>query len=230
MILAGEVLVDEQKADKPGRQVATDATVRLVRQRSQFVSRAGAKLDAAIRHYGIVLQNSVCLDIGASTGGFTDCLLQYGAQRVHAVDVGIGQLHWKVRQDPRVVVHERLNARYLRTEDIGDTVDFVTCDVSFISATKILPRLGRVLQKGGQAVVLAKPQFEVGKSEVGKGGIVRDEALHRVVIEKVRMCMTGSGFETVRWIESPITGMSGNREFLLYGIDWSPRRSWEADS
>ncbi len=220
MILAGEVLVDEQKADKPGRQVATNAAVRLRRQRPRFVSRAGGKLDAAVRHFGIVLDRAVCLDVGASTGGFTDCLLQHGARRVHAVDVGNGQLHWELRQDTRVVVHERLNARYLRAEDIGETVDFVTCDVSFISVTKILPRLDQVLRPGGQAIVLAKPQFEVGKGEVGKGGIVRDVERHREVIARVQGTMTNLGFGTVLWMESPITGASGNREFLLYGTGW----------
>ena len=220
MILAGEVLVDEQKADKPGRQVAADAAVRLVRQRPRFASRAGGKLDAAVRHFGIVLDGSVCLDIGASTGGFTDCLLQNGARRVHAVDVGSGQLDWRIRQDGRVVVHDRLNARHLSRDDIGESVDFVTCDVSFISATLILPRVGSLLRPGGRAVVLAKPQFEVGKGEVGKGGIVRDPAQHRKVVEKVREAMSNCGFRSVEWMESPVLGASGNREFLLYGTDW----------
>ncbi len=222
MILAGEVLVDEQKADKPGRQVSADAAVRLIRQRPRFASRAGDKLDAAVRHFGIVLEGAVCLDIGASTGGFTDCLLQYGARRVHAVDVGSGQLHWNVRQDERVVVRDGLNARYLSAEDIGESVDFVTCDVSFISVTKILPRFGCVLRAGGRSVVLAKPQFEVTKGGVGKGGVVRDPSLRLAVCRKVRDAMSACGFGSVQWIECPLTGAAGNREFLLFGSEWLP--------
>lgn len=224
MILAGEVLVDEQKVDKPGRQVASAAVIRLVRQRPRFASRAGEKLDAALRHFGISIEGAVCLDIGASTGGFTDCLLQRGARRVHAVDVGAGQLHWRVRQDDRVIVHDRLNARHMSWDDIGEGVDLVTCDVSFISVTKILPRFGSVLRPGGRAVVLAKPQFEVGRGQVGKGGVVRDAALHRSVVARVRDAMAAGGFESVRSLESPLQGAAGNREFLLYGTDWSPGR------
>ena len=219
MVMAGEVLVDGQKADKPGRQVPADAPIQLVRQKPRFVSRAGLKLEAALRHFEIDVMGAVCLDVGASTGGFTDCLLQHGAERVHAVDVGYGQLHWSVRNDRRVIVRDKLNARNLSRDDLGEIVDFVSCDVSFISVSKILPRIPSVLRPGGQAVILAKPQFEVGKGEVGKGGIVRDPAKHRTVVENVSSAMADCGFRSVDWIESPVLGASGNREFLLHGTD-----------
>ena len=217
MVMAGEVLVNGQKADKPGRQVPPDVEIRLVRQRPRFVSRAGFKLDAALSHFRLDVKGAVCLDIGASTGGFTDCLLQRGAHRVHAVDVGSGQLHWKVRSDRRVSVREKLNARHLSLQDVGETVDLVCCDVSFISVTKILPRVPAVLRPGGRAVILAKPQFEVGRGEVGKGGIVRDPAQHRRVVKTVSASMAECGLEPVGWIESPVRGASGNREFLICG-------------
>ena len=221
MVMAGEVLVDEQKADKPGRRVAAGARIRLVRQRPRFVSRGGLKLQAALRRYRIQVRGAVCIDIGASTGGFTDCLLQSGARRVHAVDVGFGQLHWSMRSDRRVVVHERLNARRLRFRDIGERAAFACCDVSFISVTKILPRLPAVLEEAAKAVVLAKPQFEVGKGEVGKGGVVRDERKHAMVVEKVAAAVTSCGFSSVAWMKSPISGAAGNREFLVYGEGWT---------
>jgi 23S rRNA (cytidine1920-2'-O)/16S rRNA (cytidine1409-2'-O)-methyltransferase len=160
----------------------------------------------------------VCADIGSSTGGFTDCLLQRGAARVHAVDVGRGQLDWKLRNDPRVVVHEGINARYLTPEEIGEPADLVTCDVSFISVTLILPAVRALLKPGGRIVVLVKPQFEVGRGEVGKGGIVRDPALHVAACDRVRLAAEEAGFQT-SIIESPIAGAEGNREFLLYGSD-----------
>ena len=220
MVMAGEVLIDEQKADKPGRQVPSDVAIRLVRQKPRFVSRAGLKLEAALRGFEIDVMGAVCLDIGASTGGFTDCLIQHGAARVHAVDVGVGQLHWSVRREKRVIVREKLNARHLSLDDIGEMVDFVSCDVSFISVTKILPQIRLVLRPGGQAVILAKPQFEVGKGEVGKGGIVRDTEKHRRVVQEVSAAMADCGFGSVDSIESPVLGASGNREFLLHGADW----------
>ncbi len=220
MVMAGEVLIDEQKADKPGRQVPSDVAIRLVRQKPRFVSRAGLKLEAALRGFEIDVMGAVCLDIGASTGGFTDCLIQHGAARVHAVDVGVGQLHWRVRREKRVIVREKLNARHLSLDDIGEMVDFVSCDVSFISVTKILPQIRLVLRPGGQAVILAKPQFEVGKGEVGKGGIVRDTEKHRRVVQEVSAAMADCGFGSVDSIESPVLGASGNREFLLHGADW----------
>lgn len=222
MIMAGEVLVDEQRADKPGRRVAPDAAIRLVRQRPRFVSRGGEKLDAALDRFGIEVAGAECLDIGASTGGFTHCLLERGAARVHAVDVGVGQLHWRIRQDPRVVVRERCNARYLESGDFDEPFRFVCCDVSFISVTKILARLPRVLQPLAEAVILAKPQFEVGKGEVGKGGVVRDPEKHREVVAAVGAAMAACGFATVDWMESPIRGAAGNLEFLMHGARWRP--------
>ena len=222
MLMAGEVLVDEQKVQKAGKRIPSAAAILLVRQRPRFVSRAGFKLDAAIKHFEIDVSGDVCLDIGASTGGFTDCLLRHGAQRVYAIDVGIGQLHWSMRQDERVVVREKLNARYLSTDDIGEPVEFVSCDVSFISVTRILPRMRGVLLPGGRAVVLAKPQFEVGRGEVGKGGIVRDPVKHRLVVRRVSKAMIACGFDSVQWMISPLQGAAGNTEFLLYGTNWDP--------
>ncbi len=223
MIMAGEVLVAEQKASKPGQRVETDAEIRLIRQPPPYVSRGGVKLAAALDRYSTDVQDIVCLDIGSSTGGFTDCLLQRGARRVHAVDVGTGQLHWKLRQDDRVATHERLNARYLDESHLGERVGLVTCDVSFISVTKILPCFQRVLVPGAEGVILAKPQFEVGKGQVGKGGVVRDPEQHRAVVEMVSAAMLEAGFADVDWCESPIRGASGNREFLVHGRNWSVR-------
>jgi 23S rRNA (cytidine1920-2'-O)/16S rRNA (cytidine1409-2'-O)-methyltransferase len=181
-----------------------------------FVGRGGLKLDAAIAHFAIPVAGRVCLDVGASTGGFTDCLLQRGAARVHAVDVGAGQLDWKIRNDPRVAVHEKLNARYLRPEDLGEPIDLAVCDVSFISATLIVPAIVPVLQPAGEMVILVKPQFEAGKGQVGKGGIVREPELHQAACRRVDHAVRLAGFETVL-MESPILGAEGNREFLLYG-------------
>ncbi len=216
MVLAGEVLIDGQKAEKPGRQVAAAAAVRLVGRRSRFVSRGGLKLDAALDRFAIDARGAVCLDIGASTGGFTDCLLQRGAARVYAVDAGTAQLHWRIRRDARVTVLEKTNARFLAVEHVPEPVDFVCCDVSFISCTMILPRLPALLASGAQMVVLAKPQFEVEKGEVGKGGIVRSAALRARAVEKVRRAVIALGFSAVEAIDSPILGAAGNKEFLLY--------------
>jgi 23S rRNA (cytidine1920-2'-O)/16S rRNA (cytidine1409-2'-O)-methyltransferase len=173
------------------------------------------KLAAALREFAIGVEGKVCLDIGASTGGFTDALLEAGAARVHAVDVGSGQLAWKLRTDPRVIVHEGINARALRFEDIGEPADFLCCDVSFISVTLILPAAVPLLQPGGQMVILVKPQFEAGKGQVGKGGIVRDPEVHRAACSRVAEAVRGFGFET-SIMESPILGAEGNKEFLLY--------------
>ena len=219
MVMAGEVLVDGQKADKPGRQVPADAPIQLVRQKPRFVSRAGLKLEAALRHFEIDVMGAVCLDVGASTGGFTDCLLQHGAERVHAVDVGYGQLHWSVRNDRRVIVRDKLNARNLSRDDLGEIVDFVSCDVSFISVSKILPRIPSVLRPGGQAVILAKPQFEVGRAEVGKGGIVRDAAARaRAIADVVRFLSDQPDWRVLGQTDSPIQGADGNHESLVAAI------------
>jgi 23S rRNA (cytidine1920-2'-O)/16S rRNA (cytidine1409-2'-O)-methyltransferase len=214
LIMAGEVLVNGQKASKPGQPVAADC-VAAVLARPPYVSRGGLKLAGALAHFAIDVAGAVCLDIGASTGGFTDALLQAGAARVHAVDVGAGQLAWSLRTDSRIVVHEGINARELKPEDIGERVDFLSCDVSFISVTLILPAAVPLLQPQGQMVILIKPQFEAGKGLVGKGGIVRDPEIHKAVCEKVTRAVRQFGFET-SIVESPIQGAEGNREFLLY--------------
>jgi 23S rRNA (cytidine1920-2'-O)/16S rRNA (cytidine1409-2'-O)-methyltransferase len=214
LILAGEVRVGGQKATKPGQAVDPGSRIE-VAARLAYVGRGGLKLEAALERFGIAVEGKVCLDVGASTGGFTDCLLQRGAARVHAVDVGSGQLDWKIRTDPRVTVHERLNARYLRVEDIGERVDLAVCDVSFISVTLILPAVAPLLRESGEMVILVKPQFEVGKGQVGKGGIVREPELQRAACERVEQAARGLGFET-SLIESPILGAEGNREFLLH--------------
>jgi 23S rRNA (cytidine1920-2'-O)/16S rRNA (cytidine1409-2'-O)-methyltransferase len=214
LIMAGEVLLNGQKADKPGQAVPDDANVK-VEARPLYVSRGGIKLAAALQHFAIPVSGRVCLDIGASTGGFTDALLQAGAARVHAVDVGAGQLAWPLRTDPRVVVHEGLNARELQSSDIGEPVWLITCDVSFISVTLILPAIVPLLQPDGQMVILIKPQFEVGKGQVGKGGIVREPPLHRAACERVEGAVRALGFET-GIMDSPILGAEGNKEFLLY--------------
>jgi 23S rRNA (cytidine1920-2'-O)/16S rRNA (cytidine1409-2'-O)-methyltransferase len=214
LIMAGEVLLNGQKASKPGQPVTADCTVAVL-ARPPYVSRGGLKLAGALQHFAIHVAGATCLDIGSSTGGFTDALLQAGAARVHAVDVGAGQLAWRLRTDPRVVVHEGINARELKLEHIGERVDFLTCDVSFISVTLILPAAVLLLQPAGRMVILIKPQFEVGKGMVGKGGIVRDPQLHESVCERVTGVVRELGFET-SIVESPIQGAEGNREFLLY--------------
>jgi 23S rRNA (cytidine1920-2'-O)/16S rRNA (cytidine1409-2'-O)-methyltransferase len=214
LIMAGEVLLNGQKAAKPGQSVDDDAALEVL-ARPPYVSRGGFKLAAALREFGIDVTGQTCLDIGSSTGGFTDALLQAGAARVHAVDVGAGQLDWKLRTDPRVVVHEGINARELRFEQIGELAALIVCDVSFISVTLILPALVPLLQNGGQMVILIKPQFEVGKGQVGKGGIVRDPALHHAAWERVERAVRQFGFQT-NVMDSPILGAEGNKEFLLH--------------
>ncbi len=215
LILAGAVTVDGKPSGKAGQAVSSDARIQ-VAAKLPYVSRAGKKLEAALDRFAIPVEGRVCLDVGASTGGFTDCLLQRGAARVHAVDVGVGQLDWKLRNDARVVLHEGVNARYLRFQDVGERVDLATCDVSFISVTLILPAVAPLLDAGGAMVVLVKPQFEVGRGQVGKGGIVRDPALHEAAVAKVRECLGEMGYRS-EVMESPILGAEGNKEFLLYG-------------
>jgi 23S rRNA (cytidine1920-2'-O)/16S rRNA (cytidine1409-2'-O)-methyltransferase len=215
LILAGTVLVNGQKADKPGHTVPSDAGIELT-EKLRYVSRGGLKLEAALDRFAIVVQDHVCADIGSSTGGFTDCLLQRGARRVYAVDVGTGQLDWKLRNDARVVVRENVNARYLTSEVVPEPCDLATFDVSFISVTKILPAVPPVLRPEAELVILVKPQFEVGRDEVGKGGIVRDPELHEQACRKVAAAVEELGYKT-EWMESPILGAEGNREFLLHG-------------
>lgn len=214
LIMAGEVLVAGQKITKPGHPVAQDASIELL-ARPPYVSRGGLKLAEALRRFAIDPTGKVCVDIGSSTGGFTDALLQAGAVRVHAVDVGVGQLAWSIRTDPRVVLHEGINARELSNAEIGEPADLITCDVSFISVALILPAAVPLLQPAGQMVILVKPQFEVGKGQVGKGGIVREPALHQSACDRVTQAVRQFGFET-EIIDSPILGAEGNKEFLLY--------------
>lgn len=214
LILAGQVLVNGQKAAKAGQLVDSDARLEVLAP-MPYVSRGGLKLEAALDRFGISVEGRVCLDIGASTGGFTDCLLKRGASRVYAVDVGRGQLDWRLRNDPRVIVLEGLNARYLGREHIPEAVDLAVCDVSFISVTLILPRLPPLLAPGGEMVILVKPQFEVGRGQVGKGGIVRDPELQQAACRKVAAAVESLGFRA-EWIPCPVPGAEGNQEFLLH--------------
>jgi 23S rRNA (cytidine1920-2'-O)/16S rRNA (cytidine1409-2'-O)-methyltransferase len=214
LILSGKVTVDGQKAAKPGHSVS-EATRIEIAEPLKYVSRGGLKLEAALAHFAVDPTGKVCLDVGTSTGGFTDCLLQQGAARVHAVDTGVGQIDWKLRTDPRVVLHERLNARYLTASDIGEPAELIACDVSFISVTLLIPALAPLLAPGGDWIVLVKPQFEVGRELVGKGGIVRDPQAHQFACEKVAAALASPGF-SIELMDSPILGAEGNREFLLH--------------
>jgi len=214
LIMAGEVLLNGQKAAKPGQSVAADASLEVL-ARPRYVSRGGLKLAAALRQFSIDVRGQVCLDIGSSTGGFTDALLEAGAARVHAVDVGAGQLAWALRTDARVAVHEGINARDLRFAEIGELVSLLTCDVSFISVTLILPAAVPLLHTAGRMVILIKPQFEVGKGQVGKGGIVRAPELQQAACDRITGAVREFGFST-SIMDSPILGAEGNKEFLLY--------------
>ncbi|MGH9782596.1 MAG: TlyA family RNA methyltransferase [Terriglobia bacterium] len=216
VIMAGEVLVDGKRIEKAGALVEPDAAVE-VREASRYVGRGGLKLAAALDHFGWDVESKVFLDIGSSTGGFVDCLLQRGAARVHAVDVGAGQLHWRLRQDPRVRLHERVNARYLRWEEIGEAVDGITLDVSFISATMILPVVAQFAKPGTRLLLLVKPQFEVGKGQVGKCGVVREPSKQAASVAKVRQCAAGLGFADLEEFPCPVLGAEGNQEFVLSG-------------
>ncbi len=215
LLLAGNVLVNGQKMEKPGTQIATDAQIEIVGETLRYASRGGVKLEGALEDFGVTPQNKICLDIGSSTGGFTDCLLQYGALRVYAVDVSADQLDWKLRKDPRVISIER-NARYLRIEDIPEPLALVTMDVSFISATKILPAAGPAVAAGADLLILIKPQFELEKRDIGKGGIVRDPLLHQKAIDRVTAAIAGLSLEIVGVRPSRLTGAGGNQEFFLH--------------
>lgn len=217
MVMAGVVLVNEQRVNKPSDLIAAGAEIRIKGgddPASRYVGRGGLKLAAALREFAINPDGLVCLDVGASTGGFTDCLLQHGARRVISIDVGHNQIDWKLRTDPRVEVREGVNARYLKPEDFETTFPLVVMDVSFISSTKIMPAIVPLLTDGGRLVVLIKPQFEVGRGEVGKGGIVRDPAQHERVVKEVNTAAHQFGLEVNGVIESPIQGADGNVEFL----------------
>jgi len=220
LILAGRVLVSEQKVEKPGAAIREDAPIRMLGEEQAYVSRGGLKLKAALDHWQIAVTGRACLDIGASTGGFTDCLMQHGAAQVTAVDTGFGQIAMKLRNDPRVRLVERTNARLLEPGvlAVADSPDLtlLVMDVSFISATLVLPAVLAAAPGLAEAVILVKPQFEAGRGNVGKGGIVRDPEAHQLAIDRVADCVRGLGWQVVETIPSPITGMEGNREFLLY--------------
>ncbi len=218
LILAGQVLVEEQKVEKSGARVRPDAPVRLLGKGLKYVSRGGLKIEGALDHFRIDLDGKICLDIGASTGGFTDCLLQRGAARVFAVDAGTNQLDWKLRRDPRVVALEKTNARHLSFALIGTRAELVTIDVSFISSTLILPVLPPLLEPRADTLVLVKPQFEVGRGQVGKGGVVRDPRLHQEAIARVSRKLLELGFSGLASSESVVRGASGNREYFLHAV------------
>ena len=217
LILAGQVIVNGQKSSKPGHSIADDARIEVL-ERMPYVSRGGFKLAAALDEFTIDVRGWTCLDVGASTGGFTDCLLQRGAARVWAIDVGHGQFDWRLRNDPRVVVQEGVNARYLDAAEYPVKFDLAVCDASFISTTLLIPAIAPLLATPRRMIVLVKPQFEVGRAEVGKGGIVRDPALHEFACARVRNAAEAVGLKSAI-IPSPILGTEGNREFLLYGHD-----------
>lgn len=216
VIMAGQVYVDNQKCEKPGNVISTDANVEVRGNKLPYVSRGGLKLEKAVTEFLIDLTGVVAIDIGASTGGFTDCMLQKGAKRVYAVDVGYGQFDWKLRNDPRVVNLERTNMRYVTAEQIPEPVDFFSVDVSFISLTLILPVAVKFLRPGGRAVCLIKPQFEAGRDKVGKKGVVRDPAVHEEVIGKMTTFAMDNGFSVLGLSFSPIKGPEGNIEYLMY--------------
>lgn len=216
LVLAGQVIVDDQRVDKPGTRVSRDAEIRLRGDVLPYVSRGGLKLEAALRQFGLDVEGAVAADIGASTGGFTDCLLQHGAKRVHAIDVGRGQLHEKLRSDVRVRSRERVNARELTAADLPEPVDVVTIDVSFISLLKVLPSVLPFLQPGGLLVALVKPQFEAGPEHVEKGGVVRDPLARQESIERVRRFVAeDGGLAVVGLMDCPVPGPAGNVEALL---------------
>lgn len=216
-IMEGTVLVNNEKITKPGTSVSEEAEIRLIGEQLPYVSRGGLKLEKAVETFGLSFQDKTVLDVGASTGGFTDCALQKGAKKVFAVDVGYGQLAWKLRQDPRVVNIERKNARYLVFEDIGEKVDFVIIDVSFISLEKVIGAVFSLLKDGGELVALIKPQFEAGREQVGKG-VVKSPQVHIQVLDKVTAMLTVSGFGVLDLTFSPVRGPKGNIEYLVYAV------------
>ena len=215
LIMAGHVFVDSVKVDKPGTKISETAQILLKSDDFPYVSRGALKLENALKYLEIDIHNDVCLDVGASTGGFTDCLLQFGAAKVYAVDVGYGQLAWKLRQDPRVISMERTNIRYLSRDSISDPIDLATIDTSFISLKLVVPAVLGFLKENARILALIKPQFEVGKGRVGKGGVVRDPRLHEEVIDDLTSFFKGMNLETEAVIPSPILGPKGNREFII---------------
>ena len=216
MIMEGNVFVENQREDKAGATFDTEAEITVKGNTLKYVSRGGLKLEKAMTHFGITLEVKVCMDIGASTGGFTDCMLQNGAVKVYSVDVGYGQFAWKLRQDPRVVCMEKTNIRYVTPADIDDVLDFASVDVSFISLTKVLIPARELLRDGGEMVCLIKPQFEAGREKVGKKGVVRDKAVHEEVVERIIEFASQNGFFVKNLEYSPIKGPEGNIEYLVY--------------
>jgi 23S rRNA (cytidine1920-2'-O)/16S rRNA (cytidine1409-2'-O)-methyltransferase len=219
LIMAGHVYSDTKRLDKAGQQVGADIPLEMKGQDHPWVSRGGLKLEKGLTHFGVSAQGAVCVDVGASTGGFTDVLLTHGAAKVYAVDVGHGQLAWKLRSDERVVVLEKTNARYLTAEIIPEPIDLVVCDASFIGLETVLPAALNLVKPGGHVIALIKPQFEVGKGRVGKGGVVREPELHAEVCERIQTWLNALPGWTVQGItESPIKGPEGNVEFLICGV------------
>ena len=216
MIMEGNVFVNHNREDKAGATFPEDCEIEIHGNTLKYVSRGGLKLEKAMTHFGIQLNDKICMDIGASTGGFTDCMLQNGAAKVYAVDVGYGQFAWSLRQDERVVCMEKTNIRYVTPEDIEDVLDFASVDVSFISLTKVLPAAYALLRDGGQMVCLIKPQFEAGREKVGKKGVVREKSVHLEVVERIIDFALGNGFSVLNLEYSPIKGPEGNIEYLVY--------------
>ena len=216
MIMEGNVFVENQREDKAGTSIPENAKIEIKGNTLKYVSRGGLKLEKAMNHFDIELQNKVCMDIGASTGGFTDCMLQNGASKVYAVDVGYGQFAWKLRTDERVVCMEKTNIRYVTPEEIPDRIQFVSIDVSFISLTKVLGPVKALMEPDGEVVCLIKPQFEAGREKVGKKGVVREKSVHLEVIEMVASFAGSIGFEALHLEFSPIKGPEGNIEYLLH--------------
>jgi 23S rRNA (cytidine1920-2'-O)/16S rRNA (cytidine1409-2'-O)-methyltransferase len=216
MIMAGKVFVNDQRVDKPGFSVSSEDSIECRADDLPYVSRGGLKLEAALQHFALDVTAAICMDVGASTGGFTDCLLQHGAKRVYAVDVGYGQLAWKIRQDPRVIVIERTNVRHLPDDAIPERVDLITIDVSFISLKIVIPAVTRFMKPGASIVALIKPQFEVGKGQVGKGGVVRDPRLHEQVVEALAEFFRTRQLTSRTVFPSPLLGPKGNREFFTH--------------
>ena len=218
MIIAGKVQVDGYQVSKAGQRVATNAEIELLDQDERYASRGGFKLASALDSFSMEVIHLVAMDVGASTGGFTDCLLQRGVEKVYAIDVGYGQLAWQLRQDPRVMVLERCNVRYLTTEQVPELVDLAVIDTSFISLTKVIPKVLEFVKGEGQLLALIKPQFEVGRGQVGKGGVVRDPELHRQVVAKIERFCEGRGMEVRGVKESSLLGPKGNREFFVHAV------------
>ena len=216
LIMAGRVKVGGRTVDKPGTRVELEAQIEIRGEDQAYVSRGGMKLEGALKAFGVDPKEMVVMDVGASTGGFTDCVLQRGARKVYAVDVGYGQLAWKLQRDPRVVNLERRNIRYLKREEVQEEMDLILIDTSFISIEKFLPHLLEFLREGGTLLGLIKPQFEVGKGEVGKGGVVRNSVLHQKVIERISLFCQALGLSVLGVVESPLFGPKGNKEFFIY--------------